>query len=131
MLTFREGWRTFREGLNGKHILAYWNALWMHAWETWWGGGVIGVICTCFTLYYAPSRWVLGWVVAWVFLVAGYYVWRPYHIRLTPKLTLGDLHYTNTPTNLPGIERRFFQILVRWRYGCSVGGLQRTITASV
>jgi uncharacterized membrane protein YfcA len=82
MPTFSQGWRSFKEGIDRRNILEYWSALWNHAWEIWWGGGVIGVICTFFTIYYAPSRWLLGWVVAWLFLVAGYIVWRADHVRL-------------------------------------------------
>jgi hypothetical protein len=111
MVEFRQGWESFKAGLDRRDILDYWKALWNHAWETWWGGGVVGAICTIFTLYYAPSRWILGWVVAWVFLVAGYYVWRPYHIRLIPKLEVGDIVVTRIPPD--AATQKFVQLTVR------------------
>jgi hypothetical protein len=118
MRDFREGWQSFKEGLDKKHILKYWVAVWDHAWEIWWGAGVIGLICTVLTLYYAPSRWILGWVVAWVFLVAGYFAWRAYHVLLIPKLELGDVcvvptSTTNQATGAPGPDRIVVQIPVR------------------
>jgi hypothetical protein len=85
-VSLSEGFRSFKEGLDKKLLYAYWLAVWGHAWEIWWGAGVIGVICTVLTLYYAPSRWILGWAVAWVFLVAGYFTWRADRIRLQQKI---------------------------------------------
>src|SRR5580693_7760001 len=97
MFNFREGWQSFKEGLDKRHIQEYWIAVWGHAWEIWWGAGVIGLVCTGLTLYYAPSRWLLGWAVAWVFLVAGYYVWRTDHVRLVPKLAVRGTRLQDTP----------------------------------
>lgn len=84
--------------------------MWGHAWEIWWGVGVIGLICTALTLYYAPSRWILGWVVAFVFLVAGYYVWLAHHVRLIPQLALSQLLVVPVPPENP--EKVFAQVLV-------------------
>jgi hypothetical protein len=84
MQSFREGWRSFKAGLDKRLLLEYWTAVWSHAWEVWWGAGVIGVICTIVTLYYIPSRWVIGWAFAWAFLVAGYYTWRTDHVNTHP-----------------------------------------------
>ena len=110
MESFFKGWRAFKAGLDAKHIRDYWSAVWNHAWEIWWGAGLIGLICTALTLYYAPSRWILGWVVAWVFLVAGYYTWRPYQLRLTPKFRVSDLRVQPTPTESPGTTRMYVQV---------------------
>jgi hypothetical protein len=115
MLGLREGWQSFKAGLDNRHIREYWSAVWNHAWEIWWGAGVIGVVCTAVTLYFTPSRWILGWVVAWVFLVAGYYTWRPYHIRLIPKFEVKQ--YVAQPTDTFGIDGKkdgwsiYFQLL--------------------
>ncbi|MGD0182597.1 MAG: hypothetical protein ABSC15_22510, partial [Terriglobales bacterium] len=91
-----------------------WITVWGHAWEIWWGAGVIGTICTVLTLYWAPSRWISGWVIAWVFLVAGYYVWRPYHVRLTPCIEVKQFTSQSTDTFLDGKRngrRVFFQLM--------------------
>lgn len=97
MLTFREGWRSFKEGFDRRFIREYWLAVWNHAWEIFWGAGVVGVIFTAFTLYYSPSWKALGWVVAWAFLVAGYFAWRSDHVRLIPKLAVREIHRQETP----------------------------------
>lgn len=121
MSKFREGWQSFIDGLDKRHILEYGSAVWGHAWEIFWGAGVIGLICTLLTLYYAPSRWLLGWVFAWVFLVSGYYVWRADHLRLMPKLDLGEPITVFTPTNIPQLERKFVQIPVNCAENVEVG----------
>jgi hypothetical protein len=115
MSKFREGWQSFTDGLNKRNIREYWHQVWGHAWETWWGAGVIGSICTALTLYYSPSRWILGWVFAWAFLVAGYYTWRPYHLRSIKKIKLLSSRMTYAPTNALSHERKFAQVLV----GCA------------
>jgi hypothetical protein len=132
MLTFREGWRSFKEGLDRRFIWEYWLAVKNHSWEIFWGAGVIGIICTIFTLYYSPSRNLLGWVVAWLFLVAGYFVWRADHIRLIPKLKIAGTGFQDTPVVRDGRvvdHRTFVQLLPECLtespvYEC-VGYLQR------
>jgi hypothetical protein len=52
-------------------------------------------------------------VVAWIVLVAGYNAWRPYHLRLTPKLEVVSVHRVETPTNTPPIRRKYVQVLVK------------------
>lgn len=64
MLRFREGWRSFKEGLDRRFLCDYWRAVWNHAWQIFWGAGAVGVILTAFTLYDSPSWKALGWVVA-------------------------------------------------------------------
>jgi len=97
MFRFREGWQSFKAGLNKGQFGAYLIEFWNHAWEIWWGAGVIGLACTLLTLYYAPSRWILGWAVAWVFLIAGYYAWRPYYIRLTARAEITGVRLQSSP----------------------------------
>jgi hypothetical protein len=55
---------------------------------------------------------LLGWVAAWIFLVAGYNAWRPYYLRFIPKLKIESVHTVETPTNSPPIRRKFVQVLV-------------------
>jgi hypothetical protein len=114
MLTFREGWRSFKEGLDKRFIWEYWLAVKNHAWEIFWGAGVIGIICTLYTLYYSPPWTKLGWVVAWVFLIAGYFAWRADHIRLIPKLAVRETRFQETPITYNGqiIGHRTFAQLV-------------------
>lgn len=111
---FSDGFRSFKEGLDKKLILDYWIAVKNHAWETFWGAGAIGIIITTYTLYRPPSRWLLGWVVAWAFLVAGYFTWRAYHVRFIPKLAVRDWHFQETPITRDGMvydHRTFVQLV--------------------
>src|SRR5438046_6656099 len=49
---------------------------------------MVGIPLTLLTLYYSPSLKAMGWVAAWCFLVAGYFVWRADHIRLEKKIVI-------------------------------------------
>jgi hypothetical protein len=112
MLTFREGWRSFKEGLDWRFIREYWLAVWNHAWEIFWGAGLIGVAFTIYTLYYSPPWALLGWAVALGFLVAGYAAWRSDHVRLIPKFSVMTLCPPNeTDTNVPSVTNLFVQII--------------------
>jgi hypothetical protein len=78
-----------------------------------WGGSVLAV---AFGWRFITSDWphfikLSACVVALFF--AGYYVWRTDHVRLIPKLELVSLHMIYTPTNVPNLQRRFVQVLVR------------------
>jgi hypothetical protein len=100
--------------LDWRLIRDYRKAVREHGWEILWGAGVVGIPFGILTLYYAPSRSVLGWLVAWIILVAGYFVWRADHVWLIPKLTLGPLYLTYSNPKGPDASerRRFVQILV-------------------
>jgi hypothetical protein len=112
MLTFREGWRSFREGIDRRFIWEYLVAVKNHAWEIFWGASVIGIICTVYTLYFSPSLAVMGWAIAGVFLISGYYAWRADHIRLIPKLGIGDPTTIYIGMGVPDKKRKFVQIPV-------------------
>ncbi|MGA8216712.1 MAG: hypothetical protein WB799_24215 [Candidatus Sulfotelmatobacter sp.] len=113
MSTLSESFHRFKEGLRWKLLRDYWLTIKEHAWETLWGTGLVGIAFVFYTLYRAPSLRLLGWVVAWIILVAGYNAWRPYHLRLTPKLAIVSIHTVETPTNTPPIRRKFVQVLVK------------------
>lgn len=86
MSKFSQGFRSFIEGLDWKLIWAYSKAVREHGWEILWGAGMVGVPFGILTLYYAPSRSLLGWLFVWIVLVAGYFVWRADHVRLQQKI---------------------------------------------
>jgi hypothetical protein len=110
MLTFREGWRSFKEGLDRHLLWEYCLAVKNHAWEVLWGAGVIGIICTVLTLYYSPSWKAAGWVIAGVVLVAGYFAWRSDHVRLMPKFEVKEYVIQPTETEDPHVTSGVTQI---------------------
>jgi hypothetical protein len=73
---------------------------------------LVGIPLTIITLYYSPSLKAMGWVLAWCFLVAGYYVWRADHVRLIPKFEISEFCVQETPTE--GLQRRVnIQLIAR------------------
>ena len=120
----REGFRSFKEGLDRKLIWAYWLAVKEHAWETLWGAGLVGVICTVLTLYYAPSRWVLGWAVAWVFLVAGYYAWRADRVRLRQKIKVTRVRTHSWPHRDGGEGTQYYFEIVNKSEALTIRGVR-------
>ncbi len=51
-----------------------------------WGAGVIGLAFGVATIWWSPRWQVFGYVLALIVFVAGYQLWRDYHLRLQPKL---------------------------------------------
>jgi hypothetical protein len=89
-----------------------------HAWEVLWGAGVIGIPFGILTLSWAPSRHALGYVIAAIVFVAGYQLWRDYHVRLQPKLDVGgEITMTDAGAGEKKtgekIKRRYFQIPIK------------------
>jgi hypothetical protein len=50
-----------RRDWTGVSSWSNWRAVWNHAWEIFWGAGVIGVAFTIYTLYFSPPWTLLGW----------------------------------------------------------------------
>jgi hypothetical protein len=78
-----------------------------------WGGSVLAV---AFGWHFVTADWpypvrVTACVAALFF--AGYYVWRADHVRLMPKLSMGDISMTYTGTGVPNQKRRYVQVLVK------------------
>jgi hypothetical protein len=84
MSKFKQGWRSFKEGISSRLFWQYLLAVKEHAWEVAWGAGMIGIPLTIITLYVSPSLRSLGWVAAICILVGGYYVWRAEYVRRLP-----------------------------------------------
>jgi hypothetical protein len=120
MINFRQGFRSFRDGLDWRLIRDYWKAVREHAWETFWGAGVPGIAFTVYTLYHAPARPYIPWAVAWAILVAGYFIWRPDHVRLIPKLAVGplDLIYSSPKGPTAPEKQRIIQVIANCATEC-------------
>jgi hypothetical protein len=95
MRSFREATRIFWVGW--AEIFDYLAAVKEHAWEVLWGAGVIGVVFGIATLYWSPSWHAFGYVLALLVFVAGYQLWRDYHLRLQPKLRVTRIIAQTTP----------------------------------
>jgi hypothetical protein len=104
----REHWRTRFGSLFGVYLRAvadHWNEYFWDAFAPispivfWW-------------MFGSPPVWLVALAVVWALLVAGYYTWRTDHLRLMPKLGLGNpswqIHVANTDTGDPA---RFIQLV--------------------
>jgi hypothetical protein len=91
-------YRLIKEGLD-RLLWNYWLAFKEKAWEVFWGPTLLGVAFGIYTLWYSPARpWFLAYVLIIVFLT-GYYLWRPYHLRLIPKVMVEKPFIQPTPTS--------------------------------
>src|ERR1700683_2741773 len=89
-------WRIFKDGLDHHTFWIYWLAFKEKRWEGFWGATLLGVVFGIYTLWHSPALpWFLLYVLAFVFLT-GYYLWRVNHIRLIPKLGIGDINMKYT-----------------------------------
>jgi hypothetical protein len=61
----------------------------------------------------SPSWWITLLYAVWVVVVAGYFVWRLDHVRLMPRLGVGDVIMTYAGTGVPEKKRRFVQVLIK------------------
>ncbi|HMH15760.1 MAG TPA: hypothetical protein VK578_21850 [Edaphobacter sp.] len=90
MRSFREATRVFWTGW--AEVPAYLHAVKEHAWEVLWGAGMIGIPFGIVTLYWSPAWQALGYVLAVLFFVGGYQLWRDYHLRLQPQLRVTKIN---------------------------------------
>ncbi len=60
-----------------------------------------------------PPSWVNWTAILFALLIAGYYAWRVDHIRLMPRLGVGDISTVYTSTGLPNQKRRYVQVLLK------------------
>jgi hypothetical protein len=96
MRSFREATRIFWGGL--AEMPSYFVAVKEHAWEVLWGAGVIGLPFTLFTLIWQPSWWrASGYVLAAVVFLAGYQLWRDYHLRLERHIDIVQISAREWP----------------------------------
>jgi hypothetical protein len=99
MGTFRDGLRSFREGLRLTLLLEYVLAFRNTGWEVFWGATLPGIVFGLYTLFVAPSKVAFLYYLLFVVFVTGYYLWKADHLRLMPKLTVsGQIKYHRTPT---------------------------------
>jgi hypothetical protein len=56
-----------------------------------WGGSVIAVLFVILAAILSLPKWTIAVYFVAVLFVAGYYVWRADHIRLTPKLRVSEV----------------------------------------
>jgi hypothetical protein len=108
-------WRLFKDGLDRHLFWIYWLAFKEKGWEVFWGPTLLGVVFGVYTLWHSPALpWFLLYVLAVVFLT-GYYLWRVNHVRLTPKLGIGEVNmkWTGIGPAHPDTKRRYVQVPVK------------------
>jgi len=107
------GLRAFFEGLRWRLLSSYLAAFRSAFWEIFWGASVAGIAFGLVTLFQAPSERIFLLYALFVALLAGYAIWKPLHVRLTPKLEISTLRTIRSPTTAAGVERLFLQVLIR------------------
>jgi hypothetical protein len=94
----------------------YFRSAALHWQDVLWGASVLAIGFAVWWFLGNPSPRIIGLYLVSAMFVAGYYVWRADHVRLMPKLTLGDVRAVHTPTftpaGLPGAERLVAQLEV-------------------
>ena len=95
----------------------YIEAAYNHFNDIFWGVAVVGAVYAIPFLIYGLSSqfrqfpsWLNWLAIVMAVLLAGYYVWRPYHIRLIPKIRVAGVHFQDTPVTLGGkvVDHRVF-----------------------
>jgi hypothetical protein len=113
MSKIASGFRSFFKGLRWSLLSSYLAAFKSAFWEIFWGASVAGIAFGLVTLFRAPSERVFLLYVLLVALLAGYAIWKPLHVRLTPKLEISTLRTIRSATTKAGVERVFLQVLIR------------------
>ena len=98
MSKLSNGFRSFKEGLRANLLYDYWVAFKATFWEIFWGASVVGIPFGIYTLFSTPSRTAFLLYALYVVFIAGYYLWRPNHLRLIPKLKFGEVVVHRSPT---------------------------------
>ena len=81
-------------------------------WDKAWGPALV---CIAYCMWWfskdGPPWYVTMAFICGLILVTGYYLWREDHIRLIPKLELGDIVVIRIPPNLAA--QKFVQLTVK------------------
>jgi hypothetical protein len=111
---FGERFRTF------DLLPEYFRSVAAHWQDFLWGESIVAVAFTMWWLLGNPPAWAISVYLVSAMFVAGYYLWRRDHVRLMPKLELGDIRVVKTPTRetvgpvtRPGADRVVAQLEVK------------------
>ncbi len=101
-------------------ILEYFKAMRRQFVDVFWGAGVPFLAYAIYSLFASPPGWV-NWVA--IFLaefLAGYFLWRSYHVRLIPKLAPGSIEtmYSNPKGPSVAEKRLYCQVVVNCATEC-------------
>jgi hypothetical protein len=98
------------------YFIAYIEAAYTHFNDIIWGVAVIGVVLGIpflvwgiVTQFHDIAPWKSWLAILSASVLAGYYVWRAYHIRLIPQLELTDIYVRNLPDRSAPTQK-FIQI---------------------
>jgi len=83
-----------------------------------WGTSLAAVAFALWWFLGVPPTWAIATFLTCAMLIAGYYTWRADHVRLVPRLIVGDARIISTPTtNMrtgeAGADRVFAQIEIQ------------------
>ena len=75
------------------HLLwQYWLTFKSTFWEIFWGASITAVAFAMYTLYHSPSKTTILVYIVIVKFVAGYFIWRADHVRLSETAKAQQLH---------------------------------------
>jgi hypothetical protein len=82
-------------------------------WDVLWAPVLPSVLYTLWWFLANPPWWITLLYVVWLITVTGYFVWRLDHIRLMPKLGVGDVTMAYSGTGKPNQKRIYVQIPIQ------------------
>ena len=75
--------RSFAAALQLPFLWEYWLTFKSTFWEIFWGASITAIAFATYTLYHSPSKTTMLVYVVIVEFVAGYFIWRADHLRLS------------------------------------------------
>jgi hypothetical protein len=101
------------------YLWAYINAAYEHFNDIIWGVAVVGVVLGIpflvwgiVTQFHDIHPWKSWLAILGASILAGYYVWRSYHLRLIPQLEITDPYVTSLPDRYAPTQK-FVQVTVK------------------
>ncbi len=85
-----------------------------------WGASLPFLAYAIYSLFASPPGWLIWLAILSAEFLAGYYLWRSYHVRLIPKLALDSVETMYTTPKGPSVDekRLYCQVVVNCATEC-------------